>query len=108
MEHTDLQVGLRDLSESLRRMRALLAWSQLKQHEARPGQPPSYQIFDPTTTDLRNEYSHFLSTSSQIRGALREPNASIPAPEREALHRRLAELEREAHQLNLHYRCLRY
>jgi len=106
MQHIDLQAGLRNLSESLRRMKALLAWGQLKQQETRPGEPPSFQIYDPTATDLRSEYSHFLSTSIQTRGALREHGASIPAPEREALRRRLAELEREAHQLSLCRRCL--
>jgi len=101
MEHTDLQVGLRDLSESLRRMRALLAWSQLKQQEARPGEPPSFQIYDPTATDLGNEYSLFLSTSIQIRNALREHRASISEPAREMLRKKLAMLEQEAHQLNV-------
>ena len=108
MEHTDLQVGLRDLSESLRRMRDLLAWGQLEHSEMRPGQPPSFQIYDPTATDLRNEYSHFLSTSIQIHGLLHEHSDAVPAPVRETLQRKLAELEQEAHQLNLHRRCLGY
>ena len=108
METTDVQASLESLSQSLRRMRDLLAWGQLKEHEAKPGQPPSFQIYDPTATDLRNEYSHFLSTSIQIHGTLREHSASIPAPVREDLRRRLAKLEQEAHQLNLHQRCLGY
>jgi uncharacterized protein YceH (UPF0502 family) len=74
----------------------------------RPGQPPSFQIYDPTATDLRNEYSHFLSTSIQIHGALHEHSAAVPAPVPEDLQRRLAKLEQEAHQLNLHRRCLGY
>ena len=108
MEHIDLQAGLRDLSESLQRMKALLAWRQLKQQETRPGEPPSFQIYDPTATDLRNEYSHFLSTSIQIHHALHEHGATVPAPVREDLQRRLAKLEQEARQLNLHQRCLGY
>lgn len=104
----DLQAGLQSLSQSLRRMKDLLAWASLKQSEARPGQPPSFQIYDPTVTDLRNEYSHFLSTSIQIRAILNEHDASIPAPMRETLQRRLAKLEQEAHQLNLRQRCPGY
>jgi hypothetical protein len=104
----DLQAGVRSLNESLRRMKALLAWGQLKQQETRPGEPPSFQVYDPTATDLRNEYSHFLSTSVQIHGALCERSASIPVPLRETLQKKLAELEQEAHQLNLRRRCLRY
>jgi len=108
MESVDLQAGLRSLNKSLRQMKALLAWKQLKESETRPGQPPSFQIYDPTATDLRNEYSHFLSTSIQIHGALHEHGAAVPAPVREDLQRRLAKLEQEAHQLNLHQRCLGY
>ena len=108
MEDIDLQAGLRSLNASLRRMKDLLAWGQLKQSEARPGQPPSFQIYDPTATDLRDEYSHFLSTSIQIHGILHEHRASILAPVREILQRKLAKLEQEARQLNLHRRCPGY
>ena len=108
MEDIDMQAGMRSLNASLGRMRDLMAWGQLKQSEARPDQPPSFQIYDPTATDLRNEYSHFLSTSIQIHGALPEHSAAVPAPVRETLQRKLAELEQEAHQLNLHQRCLGY
>ena len=108
MEDIDLQAGLRSLSQSLRQMKALLAWRQLKQSEAQPDQPPSFQIYDPTETDLRNEYSLFLSTSIQIHGALREHGASMPKPVRDTLQRALAKLEQEAHQLNLHRRCPGY
>ena len=108
MESVDMHAGLRSLNDSLRRMKDLLAWASLKQSEARPGQPPSFQIYDPTVTDLRNEYSHFLSTSIQIHGALPEHSGAVPAPVRETLQRKLAGLEQEAHQLNLHQRCLGY
>ena len=108
MESVDLQAGLRSLNKSLRQMKTLLAWKQLKESETRPGQPPSFQIYDPTATDLRNEYSHFLSTSIQIHGALPEHSGAVPAPVRETLQRKLAELEQEARQLNLHQRCLGY
>jgi hypothetical protein len=103
-----LQAGLRGLNESLTRMRDLLAWRQLKQQEARPGEPPSFQVYDPTATDLKNEYSQFLSTSVQIRRILGEHSAPIPAPLRATIQRRLAKLEQEAHQLNLHRRCLEH
>ena len=108
MEHVDLQAGVRSLDESLQRMKDLLAWRQLKQQETRPGEPPSFQIYDPTATDLKNEYSHFLSTSILIHGVLREHSISLPVPLRATLQRTLAELEQEAHQLNLRRRCLEH
>lgn len=103
MEHMDLQAGLRSLQDSLRRMQALLAWSQLKQHEARLGEPPSFRMYDPTETDLRNEYSRFLSTFTEMHAVLHAHSASIPAL-RETLQRKLAELEQEAHQLKMNWR----
>lgn len=108
MKHLDLQTGLRGLNESLGRMRGLLAWSQLKQQEARPSEPPSFQMYDTTATDLRNEYSHFSAVSLQVHGILHEPSASLPMPVRETLLRKLAQLEQEAHQLHRHGRCLGY
>lgn len=107
MEHIDLQANLRSMSESLRRMKGLLAWSRLKQHEARPAEPPSFRMYDPTETDLRNEYSRFLSTSTEMHAVLHAHSASIPAL-RETLQRKLAELEQEAHQLNVNRRSLEY
>lgn len=107
MKDTDLQTGLRSLQDSLRRMKGLLAWGQLKQHEARPGEPPSFRMYDPTETDLRNEYSRFLSTSTEMHAVLHAHSASIPAL-RETLQRKLAELEQEAHQLNVNRRSPEY
>jgi hypothetical protein len=40
MGDVDLEAGLRSLQESLRQIKTLLAWQQLKQAEAKPGQPP--------------------------------------------------------------------
>jgi len=104
MESVDLQAGLRSLSESLGRIKDLLAWGQLKQSEAWPGQPPSFQIHDPTETDLRNEYSFFLSTSMQMHAIVNECHASIPAPAREVVRRTLVKLQQQVYQLNLHQR----
>ena len=108
MIDSDLQAGLRRLNESLRRMRNLLAWAQLKRSERRRDEPPSFQIYDPTVTDLRDEYSHFLSTAFQLHGILHEHSASILTPVREILQRKLAKLEQEARQLTLHRRYLGY
>ncbi len=64
MTEMDLQAGLRSLRTSLRQIKSLMAWEQLKQAEAKPGEPPTFQAYDPTETDLKNEYSFFLSTMS--------------------------------------------
>jgi len=50
MAEVDLEAGLRSLRRSLRQIRALLAWEELKQSEAKPDQPTAFQINDPIQT----------------------------------------------------------
>ena len=77
------------------------------QSEARPGQPPALILNDPIETDLRDEYSFFLSTSVQMHSFLDNNSSSIPAAEREKIKRQLAKIEQQLHGLNLHHRFLR-
>lgn len=106
MEHTDLQADLRSLTESLRRMQGLLAWRRLKQHEARPGQPPSFAMYDPTETDLSNEHSFFLSTATRMHAALNQLDHRFPKSLHEQLQKELAALEHQVRALNLERRRL--
>ena len=87
-------------------MKALLAWKQLKQSESRPGQPPSFTIDDPAETDLRNEYSFFLSTSVQILHLLDGGIENLSDPERQAIKQQLAKVEQEVNRLNLQQRFI--
>jgi len=101
MAEPNLEVGLRTLRRSLRQIRALLAWEQLKQSEARPGEPLAFQIDDPIETDLRNEYSFFLSTSVQIHNILNDESVRISQAKRQHLKQELAKIERRVHGLSL-------
>lgn len=104
MEPIDLQASLRSLQDSLRRMQALLAWSQLKSQEARPGLPPSFQMYDPTATELRNEYSLFSCMHTRARAALTRGSHAVPEGLRTDMERALAELEQQARRLALSMR----
>ena len=106
MEHTDLQADLLRLNESLGRMQSLLAWRRSKQHEARPGWPPSFQMYDPTETDLSNEYSFFLSTRLRIHASLNQLDRRFPKSLHEQIKKELAGLEHQVCALNLDGRCL--
>lgn len=106
MAEPDLRAGLRSLRQSLQQMKDLLAWGQLRQSEARPGQPPSFQIHDPTETDLRNEYSFFLSTMVQIHHLLNDGLENLSEIEEQAIRRQLARIDEEANRLNLHQASL--
>ena len=108
MSHTDLKAGLRSLRKSLRQIKALLAWEQLKQSEARPGQPPSFTLNDFIETDLRNEYSFFVSISMQIHNILNTNSSSGQKSEHQSIQRQLSKIEREAYGLNLNKQFYRY
>jgi len=102
MEEVDLEAGLRSLRDSLQQMKALLAWKQLKQSESRPGQPPSFTIDDHVETDLRNEYSFFLSTMVKIHHLLNDGPENLSETEKQAIRRQLTWIDQEANRLNLH------
>ena len=102
MTEPDLKAGLRSLRASLRQIKSLLAWRQLKQAETRPHQPPAFQISDPSETDLRNECSFFLSTSIQMHIALDDTSLSIAQKERQSIKRQLARIEQDFGSLKLH------
>ena len=104
MSEQQIEAGLQSLENSLKQMKALVAWEELKRAEARPHQPPAFQIYDPTETDLRNEYSYFLSTSIKIHTILREHGASLSDKTRESIARQMVKIEQEVHGLNLHQR----
>jgi len=108
MAEPDLKAGLRSLRESIKQIRALLAWEELKQSEAKPGQPPSFAIDDFIDTDLRNEYSFFVSISMQIHNILNSDSSPSPKTEHQSIERQLSKIEQEAYGLNLNkrfYRC---
>ena len=88
----------------MRHIKSLLAWEQLKQAEARPSQPPAFQINDPTEEDLRNEYSFFLSTLVQMHSILHDGSLSIPDTECQNIKGQLVKIERQVRGLNLHQR----
>jgi len=107
MAKPDLTAGLRSLRDSLKQIKALLVWEELQQSEARPDQPPAFQISDPTETDLKNEYSFFLSTSLQMHSILSDGSIAIQESDRQSIKRQLARIEQQVYGLNLRQRFCR-
>lgn len=70
MEPQNIPQQLHQLQESLSKMKALLAWEQLKLAEARPGDNPGFTIQDSLANDLRNHYLFFAVTSFELHGDL--------------------------------------
>jgi len=101
MEHVDFTADLQGLRESLRRLQALWAWHQLKEQEAKPGLPPSFQMYDPTAIELWNEYSRFLSLCHRVRTVMNLPRHGVAHSLRTKVSKELQTLELQAHRLGL-------
>jgi DNA-binding transcriptional MerR regulator len=101
MAEPDFEAGLRSLRESLRQIKALLDWQQLQETESRPYEPPGFKITDSVETDLRNEYSFFLSTALQIHSILNDTSLTIPEEKRQNIKSQLAKIEQQLYSLNL-------
>jgi len=95
------------LRQSLKQIRSLLAWEQLKQSETKPSRQFSFQIYDPIETDLRNEYSFFLSISVQLHSILNDNTLKLKETERQSIKMQLMKIEQQVHGLNLHQRSLK-
>lgn len=106
MPDVDIDGGLKSLKQSLRRIKSLLAWEQLKHSEARAGAPPTFSLNDSIETDLRNEYSFFLFTSVQIHGILNSRLAGIPPAKCQDVKQKLVKIEQQLYSLNLPQRFL--
>ena len=105
MEGVDLEAGLRSLRQSLKNIRSLLAWEQLRQSETRSNRQFSFQIYDPVETDLRNENSYFLSTSVQMHSILNDNTIKVKV-DSDSIKKQLMKIEQQMHCLNLHQRFL--
>ena len=107
MTEADLEAGLQSLRKSLKQIKALLAWEELKQSEIKPGQPPTFRFDDNVEIDLRNEYSFFLYTSIQMHRIIADGTVNMPEAERQYIRQQLIKLEHKLHNLDLQQRFCR-
>lgn len=99
----DLQDRLRHLQQSLRRIKALLAWERLKCREDQSNGISAFRTHDSTAADLRSEYS-LLLTGLQMYSLLNYRSSIVAQSIREDMFQRLAEIEWQLYRLQLHRR----
>ena len=100
----DLQEKLHRLQESLRRIKALLAWERLKRCESGFGGTSLFQMHDPTQEDLRNEYDFFVTILLEMHSILKNHSTIISQTGRDDVWPQLADVERQVYWLGLHRR----
>ena len=109
MVEIDLKAGLQSLRKSLKQMKALLAWEQLKQSEARPDRAPGFTLLEHSIkTELKNEYSFFLSTFLQMRSILNNGTVPIDEADRSSIEKEMVKIEEQTYGLNLYQRFCEY
>jgi hypothetical protein len=103
MTELEIERRLQNLRESCGRIKALLAWEQLKRGEANARRPWAFQMSDSTPEELKNEYSFFLALRLNTDAVL-EDSSSISEAVRQDAKRQLAELDGQVHVLHLERR----
>ena len=109
MVEANLKEGLQSLRKSLQQMKALLAWEQLKQSEARPDHAPGFTLLEHSVkTELRNEYSFFLFTFLEMRNILDDGTIPIDQADRLSIEKEMVKIEQQVYGLNLYQRFCEY
>lgn len=91
-----IEIGLRELRASIKRMKELLKWQKLrKQEEKGMRTPPSFQFQERLEADIRIEEGVFWKTVFEIQDVLGERNDATAKKARE----RMMKLERGMREL---------
>lgn len=108
---TEMHIGaaLQQLENTLTELKSLLAWEELKQAEARPGERPGFTLGDTVEEDIKNAYSCFLAHDLELKHTLCHLHGtSLTQGRKEALRRKMADLERRFRQLHLAQRFIKF
>ena len=90
-----IEEHLTDLKKSLETLSSLTAWRSLKFEERRAGEPPAFQMYDPTETEIKRQFTFFLMTLLESRAALMK----LPSSKRQGAKSELSDLETEFNRL---------
>lgn len=107
MTEVDIDARLQALTDLLENMKALLAWEQLKNEEARPGQPPGFTVQENIDADLKRLYSTFQMQALELRSLIDDQYRFIlPEAQRQEYRRRFQHKDSELKRLSLPIRFI--
>jgi len=86
-----IEVGLRELRASIKRMGELLEWQKLQRQEERSDVPPSFRLQDRLEADIKIEEGAFWKTVFEIQDVLGKRDDATAKRHRQ----RMAKLEEE-------------
>ena len=97
----NIPAALRQLATTLDKLKELNEWTKLARQEARPGVPPSFQLNNHLTEDIRLHYAVFVATVMDIQDVLNNPALGIPATDQNRWRRRLQKFQKQIQELDL-------
>jgi hypothetical protein len=100
MEH-NLDEKLQRLRQSLGRIKALLAWQQLKGWEANSSRIDTFEMDDRTVQELKDEYAFFLAALATTHAVIEDRSSFISPPVRQDIEMQLADLDCQLDDLHL-------
>jgi len=95
MEQNTVNNMLKDLKSCLKKIKASLAWEQLKNEEKSSHLTSGSLLEDSTIQELRNSYSQFLTLSLQIHRQLADPSSILGKQQKEQYRKQLQRMEAE-------------
>ena len=102
MKNDEIASSLKQLKNTLTELKTHIAWQQLKQAEARPGDPPGFSIGDTVEEDIRNACSAFLAQQLELQHRLWNVHSKAISLNKKAdCQRQLANLQSQFRQLGL-------
>jgi hypothetical protein len=90
-----IEVGLRELRASIKKMGELLEWQKLRKQEEGSDVPPSFRLQDRLEADIKIEEGAFWKSVFEIQDVLGEKDDATAKRHRQ----RLAKLEEEMRKL---------
>ncbi len=90
-----IEIGLRELRASIKRMGELLEWQRLREQEERSDVPPSFRLQDHLEADIKVEEGFFWKTVSDILLVLGQRDDETATKARQ----RMAKLEEEMREM---------
>ena len=108
MTDTEIVSALKQLEKTLGELKTHIAWQKLKQAEARPGEPPGFNIGDTVEDDMRHCCSAFLAQQLELRHKLWNADGKDISQRKKAdYQRQLANLQSQFRQLDIPQTCVR-
>ena len=97
----NIPAALKELADTLKKLKELDEWAKLARQEENPQVPPSFRIDNHVDSDIRLQYAVFIATVMDIQDVLNNPALGIPQNHRTRWKNRLLEFQEQAQKLDI-------